>query len=159
MEQRNDNFIMLPTVDFCFKELMNHDKVRKGFIAVLMHVEPEEIGETKLLPNSLRQSSEEEKLGILDVRVRMRDGTQIDLEMQVKYFAYWDERVLFYTSRMFSGQLRKGESYDNLKKCIHVSILDFIHFPDDGECYRTIHFRDDKTGKCIRTRWRYRSWN
>ena len=43
--------------------------------------------------------------------------------------------------------LRKGESYEKLQKCIHVSILDFIHFPDDDECYRTIHFRDDKTGK------------
>ncbi len=28
-----DNFIMLPTNDFCFKELMQNPKVRKGFIA------------------------------------------------------------------------------------------------------------------------------
>ncbi|GAA6376001.1 hypothetical protein I230019B6_13610 [Firmicutes bacterium i23-0019-B6] len=28
-----DKFIMLPTVDFCFKELMQDKKVRKGLIA------------------------------------------------------------------------------------------------------------------------------
>ena len=33
------------------------------------------------------------------------------------------------------------------QKCIHVSILDFIHFPNDKECYRRIHLRDDQTSK------------
>lgn len=30
MEKMKDNFIMLPTVDFCFKELMQNPKVRKA---------------------------------------------------------------------------------------------------------------------------------
>lgn len=34
-KQNDDNFIMLPTVDFCFKELMRNPKVRKGFIAAV----------------------------------------------------------------------------------------------------------------------------
>lgn len=33
MARNNEDFIMLPTVDFCFKELMRNPKVRKGFIA------------------------------------------------------------------------------------------------------------------------------
>ena len=41
-----DNFIMLPTVDFCFAELMKNDKVRKGFIAALLGVSPEEVEDT-----------------------------------------------------------------------------------------------------------------
>lgn len=35
-ERNNDSFIMLPTVDFCFKELMRNPKVRKGFIAAVL---------------------------------------------------------------------------------------------------------------------------
>lgn len=31
-ERNHENSIMLPTVDFCFKELMKNPKVRKGFI-------------------------------------------------------------------------------------------------------------------------------
>ena len=34
----DDEFIMLPTVDFCFKELMRNEKVRKGIIAALLEV-------------------------------------------------------------------------------------------------------------------------
>ncbi|HJB94998.1 MAG TPA: Rpn family recombination-promoting nuclease/putative transposase [Candidatus Mediterraneibacter intestinigallinarum] len=146
-EQNDDNFIMLPTVDFCFKGLMNNPKVRKGFIAALLKKDPETIRETVLLPTVLGQEYQDDKLGILDVRVLMEDKTQIDMEMQVAYFDYWDARVLFYLSKIFAGQLKKGEPYENLKKCIHVSILDFIHFEKDTKCYRTICFCDEKTGK------------
>lgn len=147
MKNNNDDFIMLPTVDFCFKELMQNPKVRQGFIAALLGKKPDEIQETSLLPTFLHRESPSDKLGILDVRVLMKDGTQLDLEMQVAYFAYWEKRILFYLGKIYTGQLREGEPYDNLQKCIHVSILDFIHFPDDTECYRTIHLRDNKTGK------------
>ena len=71
----------------------------------------------------------------------------MNMEMQVKHFEYWDERALFYLSKMFDSQIRKGESYEKLQKCIHVSILDFIHFPNDNKCYRRIHFRDDQTSQ------------
>lgn len=64
-------FIMLPTVDFCFKELMRNEKVRKGIIAALLGVRPEEIKETRLLPTILRKEYEDDKYGILDVRVEM----------------------------------------------------------------------------------------
>lgn len=145
MTKDNDNFIMLPTVDFCFKGLMQNPKVRKGFIAALLKISPDEIEETALLPTILTGESSDDKLGIMDVHVLLKDGTHINMEMQVKYFEYWDERVLFYLSRMFDSQIKKGESYDKLRKCIHVSILDFIHFADDDKCYRRIHFKEDET--------------
>lgn len=49
--------------------------------------------------------------------------------------------------KTFTGQLKKGDSYEELKKCVHVSILDFIHFTDDDVCCRRISFCDEKTGK------------
>ena len=38
-ESRNsDDFIMFPTVDFCFKELMQNEKVRKDIISAILSV-------------------------------------------------------------------------------------------------------------------------
>ena len=48
--KKNDNFIMLPTVDVCFKGLMYNPKVRKGFIAALLKADPASVRETILLP-------------------------------------------------------------------------------------------------------------
>lgn len=67
MSKSNDDFIMLPTVDFCFKELMQNSKVRQGFIAALLNMDPKDIQDTILLPTILRQETIDGKLGILDV--------------------------------------------------------------------------------------------
>ena len=56
---RSEDFIMKPSVDWCFKELMRNPKTRKGFIAVLLQVKPEEIDETILLENELPKFREE----------------------------------------------------------------------------------------------------
>ena len=53
--RKDDNFIMLPTVDFCFAGLMENARVRKGFLAAVMRVSPEKIKETVLLPTILRR--------------------------------------------------------------------------------------------------------
>lgn len=145
--RQQDNFIMLPTVDFCFKELMQNEKVRRGILSALLKVDPQEIEQTKLMPTILRKEHFEDKFGILDVRILMKDGTQIDLEMQVYYFEFWKNRNIFYLAKMFTDQIKEGEGYDTIKRCIHVSILDFIHFPEDKEWYHYISFCDGKTGK------------
>ena len=45
-KNQKKKFIMLPTVDYCFKELMQNEKVRKGLIAAVMRVDPKEIEST-----------------------------------------------------------------------------------------------------------------
>ena len=146
MTKNRKSFIMLPTVDFCFKELMQNPKVRKGFIAALLRISPEKIRKTMLQPTILDKQSKDDKIGILDVCVTMMDGTTIDMEMQVAPFEYWEKRVLFYLGKMYVRQIKEGESYEKLKKCIHVSVLNFEHIPDD-KCYHTINFRDEETGE------------
>lgn len=142
-----DSFIMLPTVDFCFKELMHNETVRKGIIAAILNIHPNEVEKTELMPTILRKESEDDKYGILDVRVKLKNGTQMDFEMQVIYYDYWANRTIYYLSKMYSSQIKEGDNYDKLQKCIQVSILDHVLIPDDTECYRRICFCDTKTGK------------
>lgn len=143
----NKEFLMSPKVDFCFKELMQNAKVRRGIIGALLGKSPEEIESTKLLPTILRQEHPDSKYGILDVLVKMKDGTRINFEMQVVPFELWTQRALFYWAKMYVEQIEKGESYDMLKRCIHVSILDFAHFQNDEEYYHQIKLYDFNTGK------------
>ena len=145
--RETEEFIMSPTVDICFKELMQNPKVRKGMVAAILGKDPDEIESTVLMPTILRQEYADDKLGILDARVKLVDGEQIDVEMQNAFFAFWPNRVLFYLGKMYASQLKEGEGYENLKQCVHVSILNFIHFPDDNICFRAISFCEEGTGK------------
>lgn len=70
-DSSNDGFIRFPTVDFCFKELMNTE---------------------------LHRESEDDKLGILDVSVELEDGAGMNMEMQVPYFEFWANRALYESS-------------------------------------------------------------
>ena len=84
MDKRNsENFIMLPTVDFCFKELMKNSKVRKGFVAAILGKAPETVRQTTLLNTELRKGSEDDKLGILDVLVELDDGSKMNMELHI----------------------------------------------------------------------------
>lgn len=146
-KRETEEFIMSPTVDICFKELMQNPKVRKGIVAAILGKDPDEIESTVLMPTILQQEYADDKLGILDARVKLVDGEQIDVEMQNAFFAFWPNRVLFYLGKMYTSQLKEGEGYENLKQCVHVSILNFIHFPDDNICFRAISFCEEGTGK------------
>ena len=141
-KKKKDNFLMSPTVDYCFKELLAYPEVRKGFVAAVLNKDPDEIEETTLMPTILSKDTENGKYGILDVRVRMKNGSQMDLEMQVAPFKFWDNRVIFYLSKMYTDQIREGHRYEDLKPCIHVSILNFNLFPKDQICFREIAFCD-----------------
>ena len=137
-------FIMKPKVDFCFKELMEEPEVRRGFISAVLGIRPEEIIQTTLLPTHLRKESQEEKLGILDVRVLLNGDIQINMEMQVAPFELWAERSLFYLGKMYIDQIKEGEDYDVLKKCIHIGILDFVMFQEEEEFYSRFHIWEDQ---------------
>ena len=102
---------------------MQNDNIRKNIIAALLNVPPSEVENTELMPTILRKGSKDDKYGILDVRVRLKDGEQIDFEMQVEAFDCWANHSVYYLSKMYAGEIKEGEGYDCLKKCIHVSIL------------------------------------
>lgn len=113
---------MLPTSDFCFKELMQNSKVRKGIISALLGISPEEIAGTKLFQPVQQKNIRMEnwESGCTDQIGKWNSGRN---EMQVAKYDYWTNRILFYLCRMFTGQIGKGDTYDKLKKCIHVSFL------------------------------------
>ena len=146
-DRSKDDFIMLPTVDFCFKELMHNENVRKGIIEEILNVQPEEVEDTILMPTILRKESEDDKYGILDVKVKMKSGILIDFEMQVIYYDCWEKRTIYYLSKMYTEQLKAGEDYDKLQKCIQVSILDHVLIQEDDKYYRCISFCDTETGE------------
>ena len=138
-----DHFIMKPKIDFAFKEIMEDTKARTGFLASILQIDPNDIKETRILNSNLRKLHENDKLGILDVRILMNDDTQIDTEIQLSELKIWSDRALFYISKMYTDQIGKGQKYDVLKKCVSISILDFILFENEPEFYSRFHILED----------------
>ncbi len=73
----------------------------------------------------------------------MNDDTQIDTEIQLSELKIWSDRALFYISKMYTDQIGKGQKYDVLKKCVSISILDFVLFENEPEFYSRFHILED----------------
>ncbi len=138
-----DDFLMRPKVDFAFKEIMTDEKARIGFLSAVLKIRPEDIRETRLLNTDLRKEHEEDKLGILDVRLLMNDDTEADIEIQLTELQVWADRALFYLSKMYVDQILSGQDYDVFKKCVSISILDFDLFRRENEFYSCFHIMED----------------
>ena len=138
-----NDFLMKPKIDFAFKEIMANEKARIGFLSAVLKIRPEEIKETRILNTYLQKVHEDDKQGILDVRILMNNDTEIDTEIQLSELKVWADRALFYLSKMYTEQIKQGESYDVFKKCVNISILNFTLFPKEEEFYSRFHIRED----------------
>jgi predicted transposase/invertase (TIGR01784 family) len=85
---------------------------------------------TYMNPFSTREKPDD-KSTVLDIRATDADGRQYNIEMQIKQEPQFIERIIFYNSRLFSTQLKQGQSYGDLKKTISIAITDFTLFPDE----------------------------
>ena len=74
-DKHNQEFIMLPTVDFCFKELMKNPRVRRGIHCRASEEGAGRGGGDRGPAGEQPGEYEDEKLGILDVLIRFRDGS------------------------------------------------------------------------------------
>lgn len=143
-EDTMSEFLMKPRIDFTFKELMANENVRVGFLSAVLNIKPEDIKKTQILNTFLRKEHEEDKQGILDVRILMNNDTEIDTEIQLSELKVWADRSLFYISKMYTDQIHEGQKYNVFKKCVSISILDFTLFKDTDEYYSCFHIKEDK---------------
>lgn len=138
-----DNFLMKPKIDFAFKQIMTDEKARIGFLSAVLKIRPEDIKETQLLNTNLKKEHEDDKQGILDVRLLMNNNTEADIEIQLAELKVWPKRAFFYLSKMYIDQIASGQDYDVFKKCVSISILDFDLFRGETEFYSCFHVRED----------------
>ena len=124
-------------------QIMTDEKARIGFLAAILKIKPEDIKETQLLNTDLKKVHEDDKQGILDVRILMNDDTEADIEIQLSELKVWADRALFYLSKIYADQISTGQNYNVFKKCVSISILNFNLFRGETEFYSCFHIRED----------------
>jgi len=147
-ELYGDHFIMSPKYDFVFKYIFGNDKHKDLLIALLrdvLGIPEEDFAGIEIMNNELLKEFHEDKKGILDVRVKTTSGKQIDVEIQILPTEFMVERTIFYWSKMYTSQIKLGDTYDALKKCVSIIIVDFYCTPLQ-KLYSQYHLTEDETG-------------
>jgi len=118
--------------DFVFRRIFGaHPDILRGLLNDLLDRQDENtIDFIEYLPNEQLPVAAGAKLSILDVRCRDRSGVTFLVEMQLIHLAGFLNRIVYNACKAYSGQLKTGASYRELKDVIAISICDFELWPD-----------------------------
>ena len=132
--------------DFCVKEVMENETVRKHFISDVLGIPLRDIKSVRILNPFLWKRYKKQKLGILDIQLELNNDVKINVEIQLKQMHDWKKRSVFYLAKMFTADLRRGEDYERAKRCIVITILDFE--PEDciSADYHNVYMLRNKNG-------------
>ena len=120
----------LVSFDWALKHILrdkaNFD-VLEGFLSTLLE---EEIRVLSLLESEANQQHELDKYNRVDLLAVDSNGQILIIELQYTWQAAYLKRLLYGTSKLIVDNMQLGESFDNVRKVISISIL---YFPVSGD--------------------------
>ena len=132
-----------PKVDFAFKKLLGspeHPAITLHFLNAVLGGNPR-IAEVEILNPIIGKDFDDDRLAILDVHARDTDGKLFNIEMQTTLPAELPERLAYYVSSLFVGQLGQGDHYRELCPAIGICVLDGVLFADLPGIHSDFRFR------------------
>ena len=122
---KEEQELLKPKIDVVFHSLFRkgNERITKALITSIINekIEKVELDKDRYVVGEYP----EEKLGIVDMKAELDNGTICDIEIQLSDNKDTAERFLYYWSRIYSGQLVKGKKYSNLNKVIGIIIIDY----------------------------------
>jgi predicted transposase/invertase (TIGR01784 family) len=136
--------LLSPKNDFVFKLIFGDPKnsdILIDFLSGVLELPQDEFDQVYLVDPHLRKEDENDKLSVLDVKVKTKTGAVIDIEIQVNVHKWLRERIIYYLSKMVTEQIGEGESYEKIKKTVIILVLDFIFIKDSPYCHNRYQLR------------------
>jgi len=136
--------------DIAFRKIFGNENRKESLISFLnavldFHGDQRIIEVTILNPYQLPKLKGG-KVTIIDVKATDQLGRTYIVEMQVGDLDGFEKRVLFYSSKSYSDQIKRADFYRKLRPVIFIGILDFEHTENKNYISRS-QIRDVETGE------------
>ena len=118
--------LLSPKLDVVFQALFGEvgsERITKKFLEAILDKKLEEVDLSRNIV--LRRENPRDKMGILDVLVKINQKEYCNVEMQMIEKDNLLERILYYWSRIYGKNLNSSDDYINLKRTIGVLIVNF----------------------------------
>lgn len=139
-----------PRVDFAFKKLFGSEENKDILISFINSVvsKNDQVVDVTLLNPYNNKEHQSDKLSILDIKATDERGRQYNIEMQITDQVYYNQRALYYWSKLYTSQLQEGDAFSDLKKTISINILNFDYFdkePTYHNIFKVLHVESHKS--------------
>jgi len=112
-------------MDVIFKLLMGTESSKDlltDFLLSVLNLPLDELEDITIANPFLLQEYKGDKLGILDVKLKLKTGKVINIEVQVDPMPFMESRILFYVSKLITEQVGESDQYEKIKRVISIII-------------------------------------
>ena len=124
-----------PLVDFAFKLMLGNPQHTGVTIHFL----------NSILNPFLEKESYDDKLSVLDILATDEHGRRLNIEMQTSLTAGLSQRLAYYVSTIYVGQLQEGTEYTELRPAISICVLSKSMFPKSSELHLDFRMRESSS--------------
>ena len=136
--------------DVAFRKIFGNENRKESLIsflnAVLDFRGDQRVAKVEILNPVQLPNLSKGKVTIIDVKATDQKGVSYIIEMQVSDVNGFDKRVLYYASKSYSDQIKRGDFYRKLKPVIFIGVLDFEYTQNKHYISRS-QVRDIETGE------------
>ena len=138
-------FLLNLTQDIVFKNYFKaHKSALKSLLKAFLPLpDNTSIKEIEILDPIIPNLSEKEKTSVMDLRLSLKNGEQVNVEMQTCSHPGFKERVLFYWAKNYGSQLTKGKQYKSLCPVYSLIFTTFKLFPATSRYYNVFSIRSE----------------
>jgi predicted transposase/invertase (TIGR01784 family) len=145
----NDKPLLPVKSDFVFKLIFGDQRnvdILGGFLQAVLDIPADEYEQLTIVDPHVKKESDDDKFGILDVKVHTKSGKIVHVEVQLLEIPEMRERCVYYQAKLITEQLSSGQPYTEIKRVISIIITDFVLVPENVEYHNQFRFRSDKDG-------------
>ncbi len=117
--------LLKPKNDIVFQNLFtkNNVGITKAFAEALLEEKIDKISINE--DKELLRENPNDKLGILDLEIDVNNTEKVDVEIQLVDKKNFVQRLLFYFSKLYQSQIKKGSNYMDAKRVVLIAIIDY----------------------------------
>ncbi|MGI5830416.1 MAG: Rpn family recombination-promoting nuclease/putative transposase, partial [Bradymonadia bacterium] len=124
--------VLSAKLDIIFKKLFTENPdLLESMLGSFLNIPESDVEIVEYINAEIVPGDVDEKFCCLDLSVKLRDQL-VNIEIQIRRDAAYRERALFYWAKLYTSQLKSGESYHRLKRTISIHLLDFNYFEHPG---------------------------
>ena len=133
-----------PKLDVVVKMIFERNVALLGdFLLSVLDISEKDIEKITVLNPSASLDYPEEKKSIMDIKVELKNGRRVNVELQVRKVPEMIQRLHYYKARMVTEQLSSGNPYGNIVPTSCVALLDYTMY-EDQFCHHTFRYYDKK---------------
>lgn len=128
--------------NYILKKVLNKEEnidILQDIIESIIGIEISKIKIKPYLEKMSKYLPSEENFGIVDVRIKTKDGQELNVGMQIIDGYYVQNKILLYYAQIHGNQLEYDD--EEIVKTITINILDFEYFKTE-KCHKIIKIRE-----------------